>query len=144
MNSRIYENALTTVEWPHEDYIPAILCPITGMVVSLGFGPEQDPNQANPRSPEDEKCPTLLFRYNYETGMEFIRSELADAILEKKRQLVEAGEAEDEEDLDDLEIISEHLEDLGQAPMVIDMPTYALSGDGVTIGLDLARDFPGN
>jgi len=139
MNSRIYENALTTVEWPHEDHIPAILCPITGMVVSLGFRPEQDPNQDAPLSPVDEKCPTLLFRYNYETGMEFIRSELADVVLKKKRQLVEAGEAEDEEDLDDLTIISEHLEDLGQAPMILDMPTFGLPGDGIVLGLDLAR-----
>lgn len=142
MPSTIYDNALTTVEWPYEDHIPAIRCPITGMVVSLGFGPDQDPDQDKPLSPVEEKCPTLLFRYNYETGMEFIRSELANAILEKKRQLVEAGEAEDEEDLDDLEIISEHLEDLGQGPMIIDMPTFGLPGDGIVIGFDLARALP--
>lgn len=142
MSKTAYENALVTVEWPYVDHNPAIHCPITGMIVSLGFGPDHDPNQDKPLSPVDEKCPTLLFRYNYEAGMEFIRSELASAILEKKRQLVEAGEAEDEEDLDDLEIISEHLEDLGLAPMILDLPTFGLPGDGIVIGLDLARALP--
>lgn len=137
MPSNTYELALTTVEWPAEDHIPAMRCPITGMVLSLGFGPDQNPDEDKPLEPAEDKCPTLMFRYVYETGMEYIHPELAEKIETKRKVLLAGGE--DEEDLDDFEIISEHLEDLGEAPMIIDMPTYALPGDGITIGLDLAR-----
>jgi len=138
MPSPTYENALTTVEWPHEDHIPAVRCPITGMVVSMGFAPEQNPATDSPMDPVDEKCPTLMFRYCYETGMEYIRPELAGAIEDRKGELVESGEFEDEADIDDLAVISDYLEDLGPAPMIIDMPTHGLPGDGIVVGLDLA------
>ena len=140
MPSKTYELALTTVEWPFEDHIPAIRCPITGMVVSLGFGPDQDPDQDEPLAPADADCPTLMFRYHYETGMEYLQPELAAMIAARREALITAGEHED--DLDDFEIISEHLDDLGQAPMIIDMPTAGMPGDGVTVGLDLARALP--
>lgn len=139
MTTTAYENALTTIAWPFEDHVPAIRCPLTGMVVALGFGPGQNPDGDSPLAPTDEKCPTLLFRYCYETGMEFVRPELAEQIERKKQELVNQGEAGDPEDLDDLEIIADHLEDLGEAPMVIDMPMRYLPGDGIVVGLDLAR-----
>lgn len=141
MPTKSYEAALTTIEWPCEDHIPAIRCPITGMVVSLGFGPDQDPDQDGPLTPADGDCPTLMFRFHYEIGMEYLHPEMAALIAAKREELIAAGE--DEDDLDDFEIISEHLEDLGQAPMIIDMPTAGLLGDGVTIGLDLARALSG-
>jgi len=140
MPSKTYESALTTIECPREDHIPAIRCPITGMVVSLGFGPEQDPDQDEPVTPSDDGCPTLMFRFHYEIGLEYLHPELAATIAEKRKQLIAAAEHED--DLDDFEIISEHLEDLGQAPLIIDMPTAGLPGDGVMVGLDLARALP--
>lgn len=140
MTSALYDNALTTVEWPHEDHIPAILCPITGMVVSLGFGPDQDPDEDKPLDPAEDKCPTLMFRFVYGVGFEYLHPDLARKIDEKKKELIAGGE--DEEDLDDFEIISEHLEDLGQAPMILDMPTFGLPGDGIVLGLDLARALP--
>ena len=140
MPSKIYELALTTVEWPFEDHIPAIRCPITGMVVSLGFGPDQNPDQHEPLAPADADCPTLMFRYNYETGMEYLHPNMSATIATKREELIDSGK--DEDDLDDFEIISEHLDDLGQAPMIIDMSTAGLLGDGVTIGLDLARALP--
>lgn len=139
MPTTAYENALTTVAWPFEDHVPAIRCPLTGLVVALGFGPDQDPDQDTPLTPADGDCPTLLFRYLYETGMEFIRPELAERIERKKTELVDQGEFEDPEDIDDLEVISEHLEDVGESLMVIDVPMRDLPGDGVVIGLDLAR-----
>jgi len=142
MSKSVFENALTIVEWPYEEHIPAIRCPITGMVVSLGFGPEQDPDTDTPLEPADEKCPTLLFRYHHEIGMEYIRPELAGAIEKKKRELVESGEFEDEEDIYDLDVIFDHPDELGEVPMIIDMPTRGLPGDGIVIGLDLARALP--
>lgn len=141
MTTDVYRNALATITWPYEDRIPAIHCPVTGMPVSLGFGPEQDPAKDSPKNPADQDCPTLIFRYNYELGIEYIRPELAEAVATKKRQLVESGEADDESDLDDLEIISEHLDSLGNVPLIIDMPTYGLPGDGIVIGFDLARAY---
>ncbi len=140
MPSKTYELALTILEWPFEDHIPAIRCPITGMVVSLGFGPDQNPDQDEPLAPADADCPTLMFRYHYETGMEYLRPDLAATIAARREELIAAGEHED--DLHDFEIISEHLDNLGQAPMIIDMPTAGMPGDGVTVGLDLARALP--
>lgn len=139
MEKSAYENALVTVEWPYENHIPAIRCPITGMVISLGFGPDQDPEADPPLEPSDEKCPTLLFRYNHGVGLEFAQEEFARTIANKKRKLVENGELEDEDDIDDFEVISEHLENLGEAPLIINLPTKGLPGDGVVLGLDLAR-----
>ena len=141
MSSEIYTNALTTIEWPFEDHIPAIRCPITGMIVSEGFGPEQDPDQDAPLQPVDEKCPTLMFRYSPELGMEYIHPEL-QARMDSKREDLEKTEA-DVDLIDDSEIITDHLENLGEAPMIIDMPTAGLIGDGIVIGLDLARAIPG-
>ena len=140
MPSNTYESARSTIDWPFEDHIPAIRCPITGMVISLGFAADQDPDEDAPLEPADGDCPTLLFRINYETGAEYLHPEFARKIAERK-QALEALNG-DECDLDELEIISEHMDDLGIAPLVIDMPTQGLMGDGVVIGLDLARAFP--
>lgn len=139
MHSTAYQNALTTVEWPDESRIPALRCPVTGMVVSMGFGPEQDPQDEAPLEPADEKCPTLLFRYSPELGFEYIESSLAEAIERKRSELIANGE--DEELLDDHEILTEHLDDFGAAPLIIDMPTRGLPGDGIVVGLDLARAY---
>ena len=75
MPSKTYQLALTTVEWPFEDPIPAIRCPISGIVVSLGFGSDQDPDQDELLAPADGDFPTLMFRYHYETGMEYMHPE---------------------------------------------------------------------
>jgi hypothetical protein len=112
------------------------------MVVALGYGPDQDPDSDAPLAPADADCPTLLFRYSAEVGMEFIRPELADRVAEKKLHLVEQGEADDPDEIDDLEVISEHLKDLGEALMIIDLPMRHLPGDRIVIGLDLAKAIP--
>ena len=140
MPSKTYESARSTIEWPFEDHIPALRCPITGQVIALGFAADQDPDEDEPLAPADGDCPTLMFRYHYEIGMEYIHPELEAMITAKREELIAAGKHED--DLDDFEIISERLEGLGTAPMIIDMPTAGLTGDGVTVGLDLRRAFP--
>ena len=142
MYSEIYAKALTTVEWPDESYIPALRCPITGMVVSEGFGPDQDRHRDAPLQPVDEKCPTLMFRYMPELGIDYIHPDL-QARIDSKRAELEKTEA-DIDLIDDFEIITDHLEDLGEAPMIIDMPTAGLIGDRIVIGLDLARAIPGD
>ena len=140
MPSHTYELALTTIEWPREGHIPAIRCPITGMIVSIGFGPDQDPDEDAPLTPADGDCPTLMFRYLYETGMEYLHPELAAKIDTKRKELRTAGE--DQAELDDFELITEYIDDLGQAPMIIDMSTAGIIGDGITIGFDLGRALP--
>ena len=137
MSGTAYENALVTVAWPYEDHVPAIRCPITGDVVSMGYGSDQNPDRDPPLQPADENCPTLLFRYHYELGLEYVEAGLAEAIRQKRQELIDAGENNDLPD--DFEIITDHLETLGETPLVIDMPTKFLIGDGVTVGLDLAR-----
>lgn len=137
MQNKLDRKARITVSWPYEDHIPALRCPLTGMVVSEGFGPDQDPETDSPLQPVDAQCPTLLFRYHYELGLEYVEAGLAAQIESKRQELIDAGE--DEDLLDDFEIITDHLESLGRAVMIIDMPTEGLIGDGVTIGLDLAR-----
>ena len=137
MYSEIYTNALTTVEWPDESHIPALRCPITGMVVSDGFGPDQDPDRDTPLKSVDEKCPTLMFRYMPELGMDYIHPDI-QARIDKKRAELENTQA-DIDQIDDFEIITDHLEDLGEAPMIIDMPIAGMIGDEIVIGLDLAR-----
>ena len=139
MSRTAYDNAVVTVEWPYEDHIPALRCPITGMVISLGFGPKQNPETDSPQEPADEKCPTLLFRYNNEIGMEYVQPEFARIVEEKKQELVRSGEFKDAEDIDDFEVISDHLDDLGEAPMVMNIPTWGLPGQGIVIGLNLAQ-----
>ena len=136
MPSEIYAKALTTVEWPDESYIPALHCPITGMVVSDGFGPDQDPDRDPPLQAVDQKCPTLMFRYMPELGMDYIHPDV-QARIDSKRAELENTQT-DIDLLDDFEIITDHLEDLGEAPMIIHMPIAGMIGDEIVIGLDLA------
>jgi len=139
MYSTTYKNALSIVEWPDESRIPALRCPVTGMVVSTGFGPGQDPDRDAPLEPVDEECPSLLFRYSPELGFDYIEPGLAEAIERRRSELIARGE--DEELLDDHEVVTEHLDDLGEAPLIIDMTTRGLPGDGIVVGLDLARAY---
>ena len=140
MYSEIYAKALTTVEWPDESHILALRCPITGMVVSDGFGPDQDPDRDTALQAVDEKCPTLMFRYMPELGIDYIHPDFQTRIDSKRAEL-EKTDA-DIELIDDFEIITDHLEDLGEAPMIIHMPIAGMIGDEIVIGLDLARALP--
>jgi len=84
MPSNTCELALTTVEWPHEDHIPAIRCPITGMVVFLGFGSDHNPDEDSPLEPADGECPTLMFRFVHGVGFEDLRPDLAERSTRRK------------------------------------------------------------
>ena len=137
-----FYSALTTIDWPFNAKPPVIRCPITGMVVGAGYDPSSGANADEYSEPDHEKVPTLMFSYIPEVGeFDFIRPELMEAIESKHAELVKADP--ENEDLDDFDILTDHLGNLGECPLVFEVVTTGMACGPVTssvyIGLDLAR-----
>lgn len=133
-----FEKALVTIEWEHGAPPPALRCPITGEVVLIGYDPATGAYVDGVEEPDFASIPTVLFSYIPEVGdFDFIRDDLAKAIEQKRADLGDDGE-----DLDDFEILSEHLETIGKVPLVFNLITYGMAcgpvSGSVYVGLDLA------
>lgn len=133
-----FEKALVTIEWEHGAPPPALRCPITGKVVLIGYDPVSGAYVDGVEEPDFASIPTVLFHYISEVGhFDFIRDDLAEAIEKKRAELGEDGE-----DMDDFEILSEHLESIGKVPLIFNLITYGMAcgpvSGSVYVGLDLA------
>jgi hypothetical protein len=133
-----FEKALVTIEWEHGAPPPALRCPITGKVVLIGYDPVSGAYVDGVEEPDFTSIPTVLFHYISEVGhFDFIRDDLAEAIEKKRAELGEDGE-----DMDDFEILSEHLESIGKVPLIFNLITYGMAcgpvSGSVYVGLDLA------
>lgn len=88
--------------------------------------------------PDFASIPTVLFHYISEVGdFDYIRDDLAEAIEKKRAALGDEGE-----DMDDFEILSEHLEAIGRVPVIFNLITHGMAcgpvSGSVYVGLDLA------
>jgi hypothetical protein len=80
----------------------------------------------------------MLFHYNPEVGeFSYIKPDLQKTIEGKRREI-----SEEAEDLEDFEILAEHVESLGKIPLVFALTTHGIAigpvSSTVYVGLDLA------
>jgi hypothetical protein len=85
----------------------------------------------------------VLFHYKPELGeFSYIKPGLQKTIEEKRREL-----GEEAEDLEDFEILAEHVETLGKVPLVFALTTHGMAmgpvSSTVYVGLDLAAGSEG-
>jgi hypothetical protein len=132
-----FSAALVEVDWD-SDAPPALHCPITGQIVAIGYDPETGDLFEGQQEPKWEAIPTVLFHYYPEVGeFSYIKPDLQKTIEEKRRKL-----GEEAEDLEDFEILAEHIESLGKIPLVFALTTHGMATGPVSstvyVGLDLA------
>lgn len=139
-----FYEALVTIDWPFNATPPVIRCPITGAIVGGGYDPTTGGNGDEYTEPNHENIPTLIFSYLPEVGeFDFIRPELMEAIESKRAELVAADP--ENEDLYDFDILTDHVENLGECPLIFEVVTSGMAcgpvSSSVYIGLDLYRSF---
>lgn len=141
----IFQQALVTIDWPFDAPPPIIRCPITGRAIAPGQDADEDYDDDEFTDADPyEDTPTLLFLYVEDAGeFEYLRAEVQEAIDAKRKQLTE--EDPENDNLSDFEILSEHLDELGDCPLVFNLVTSGMAcgpvSFGVYIGLDLYRAF---
>jgi len=135
-----FKRALVSIEWRSDAPMPALRCPITGKIIVPGYDlamgtPPEDPVEA-----EWGDVSTVLFYLNPEVGeFEYITPAL-ETMIDRKRSELEQSIGEEAEELSDFEILEEHVESLGDVPLVFRLTTYDVGpiGETVYVGLDLA------
>ncbi len=137
-NGSSFSEALVSIDWDFNAPPPALRCPITGSVVLAGYDPATGEFAEGVVKPNWEKIPTALFQYLSEIDeFTYIKPEL-QAVIDRKRQEL----SEDADDLDDFEILGEHVTNLGAAPLVFCLTTHGMAcgpvSSSVYVGLDLA------
>lgn len=142
-----FERAIVDIDWDSSAPPPALRCPITGKVIMYGYDPvTTEVGVDDYQEPDWANIPTVLFHYIGEVGeFDYIRPELQAAIDEKRQAMLAAAAADDVdwiEGLSDFEILSEHLECLGEVPLVFRLTTHGIACGpihaSVHVGLDLA------
>ncbi|MCE5972610.1 hypothetical protein LZA78_03855 [Sinirhodobacter sp. WL0062] len=138
--SDAFARALHEIDWEFEEPAPALRCPITGKVVLVGIDPVDGSFVDDIDEPEWEEIPTALFSFVSEVGeFNFLHKDLEHKIIEKRREL-----GEEAEDMDDFEILSEHLETIGNAPLIYSLTVSGFACGPISstciVGLDLAPD----
>ena len=145
--SSAFENALVDIDWDTGAPPPALRCPITGKVIMYGYDPvTTEVGVDDYKEPEWASIPTVLFHYIGEVGeFDYIRPELQAAIDEKRKEMIAAASGDDAElieNMSEFEILSEHLESLGEVPLVFRLTTHGIACGpihaSVYVGLDLA------
>jgi len=137
-----YASAAIDIDWPFDAPPPALRCPITGKVVVLGYDPASGEMSDEAEKPDWANIPTVLFHFIPEVGeFDFIRPELQKKIEEKRAEM-----GEEAEDLDDFEILTEFVEEIGTTPLIFCLNTSGMANGPITvsvhIGLDLATLLP--
>lgn len=147
-NKSAFEAALVDIDWDTEVAPPpALRCPITGKVIMYGYDPvTAEVGVDDYQEPDWANIPTVLFHYISEVGeFDFIRPALQARIDAKRQEMLEIAPAEDQEMIEgmgDFEILSEHLDSLGEVPLVFRLTTHGIAcgpiHSSVCVGLDLA------
>ena len=142
MGGYLVSKAVFKIDWEEAD--PCLLrCPITGAVVTARYDfwseefTDEEPNWSG--------VPTVLFHYIPEIGeFDYIRPELQAKIDQKRHEI--ANDSDDDEELDNFEILQEHVTSIGKVPLIFQIETQELACMGVGepltstvyVGLDLA------
>src|SRR5262245_5189650 len=126
-----FTKALVPIRWDN-DPMPVLRCPITGKVIVAGYDPAIGEVDEGILHPEWKDVPTVLFHCIPEVGQfDYITPELQAKIDQKREEL-----SEEAEDLDDFDILEEHVESLGKVPLVFLLIDPV--GTQLYVGLDLA------
>ncbi|TIL19050.1 MAG: hypothetical protein E5Y88_33710, partial [Mesorhizobium sp.] len=123
MTDSAFSKALFTIDWDDADPC-AIRCPVTGAIVAAGYDPATG-EFSYEEEPKWAEIPTVLFHHTDEGGFEFVRPDLQAKIDQARQDLVAAGEDEDE--LDDFNILAEHLDAIGKVPLVFEIVTQGMA-----------------
>ncbi len=139
-NNNSFSEALIQIDWDFDVPPPTLRCPVTGQIIAAGYDPETGEFFDGFAEPNWEAIPTMLFHYIPEVGdFSYIKPELQEKIDEKRRAL-----GDDAEDLGDFEVLEEHVESIGRAPLVFCLTTHGMGCGGgplsssIYVGLDLA------
>jgi len=133
-----YERASVPLDFDSENS-PDIYCPVTRKLILPGFV------YFEPTSSGDEidydAIETVMFVFA--AGDALYTSSITDEAIEQKRkELQAAGQIEDADDLDDFDVISEHL-NLGPTALVLNITWQGDRNSAVIIGLDLGAPLAG-
>lgn len=144
----VFDSALVNIDWPFGAPPPVLKCPITGQVVLQGYDPVTG-EMAMYEEPKWSEVPTVKFCYLPEVGeFQYIAESLQAAIDAKRRALIAVAgptDVEEIEDLSDFEILREHVEGLGDVPLIFCLTTSGMAcgpvSESVYVGLDLSAAF---
>jgi len=144
--SSAFRHALVELQWMAGSELPILHCPITRERIAAGYDPASCEFPAGYEPPDWSQVPTVLFHYSPEVGeFDFIRPVLQRAIDEKRKELLAAApedEVESVEEMIDFEILQEHVDSLGEVPLVFCITTRSVAcgpvNASVYVGLDLA------
>ncbi|WP_029586373.1 hypothetical protein [Bradyrhizobium sp. URHD0069] len=136
-----FTKALVLIDWEFDAPIPVLRCPITGKVIASGYDPATGEMAEGYGEPKWQEVPTVLFHYIPEVGeFDYIKPELQAKVDSKRKEL-----GEDAEELDDFEILEEHVESLGDVPLVFCLMTSGMAcgpvSSSIYVGLDLAAAY---
>src|ERR1700739_495880 len=127
-NNKPFSGALVEIEW---DFDAPLRCPITGQIIAAGYNPETGDFADGVGVPDFEKIPTVLFHYIPEVGeFGYIKPEIQEQIDQKRAAL--GGEAED---LDDFEILQDHVDPIGRAPLVFCLTSHGMACGPISISV---------
>ncbi len=140
LGSPTFERAVVNIDWPFGQVPPALHCPITGVVVLSGYGGSRGPNADYDLEEEWDDVPTLRFIYIDGIGeFDYIHPSL-EAVIEQKRNELEAA-GRDAEFNDDFDILADHVEELGEVPLIYELTTRGMGCGPVSrtiwVGFDL-------
>lgn len=145
-DSSAFNRALVELKWMAGSELPILHCPITGKRIAAGYDPVSCEFPAGYEPPDWSKVPTVLFHYSPEVGeFDYIVPALQDAIDEKRKELIAAATQDDVESIEeisDFEILQDHIDYLGEVPLVFCITTRSVAcgpvNGSVYVGLDLA------
>ena len=148
--SSAFQSALVELKWMAGSELPILHCPITRERIAAGYDPASCEFPAGYQPPDWSQVPTVLFHYTPEAGeFDYIVPALQSAIDEKRKELLAAApedEVDDVKALSDFEILQDHVESLGEVPLVFCVTTRSVAGGpinaSVYVGLDLGAAVP--
>ncbi|TQF29770.1 hypothetical protein [Bradyrhizobium sp. UNPA324] len=137
-DNKPFSGALIEIDWDFEESVPPLRCPITGEIVAVGYDPETGEFAEGCEQPVWQKIPTVLFHYIPEVGeFDYIKPELQNEIDRTRTAMGEGAE-----DLDDFELLQDHVGSIGRAPLVFCLTTHGMAcgpiSTSIYVGLDLA------
>lgn len=144
--SSVFQKALVELKWMAGSELPILHCPITRKRIAAGYDPASCEFPVGYEPPDWSQVSTVLFHYTPEAGeFDYITPAVQSVIDEKRKELLAAApedEVESVQDISDFEILQEHVDSLGEVPLVFCITTRSVAcgpiNASVYVGLDLA------